>query len=311
MNKLGLGYAEMAALNKKLIYCACKGFLPGPYEHRVALDEVVQMMGGLAYMTGPPGLPLRAGASVNDVMGGVFGAIAVLAALRERDASGIGGLVQSGLFETNAAFVGQHMAYAAITGTDLPSFGDPTMGRPWPIYDIFDTNVSDAPVFVGVVTDTQWKSFCKAFGLQDFLADPLMQTMPDLTAQRAKIRPRVADVFRKLSKQELMSRFEALGLPFAPVGKPSDMFSDPHLLASGGLLTTELDTTELKGGTSVANKSAGLPALPIALESGRPGLRRQPPHVGEHSIEIAREAGLSETDIAEMISAGSMISPKH
>jgi crotonobetainyl-CoA:carnitine CoA-transferase CaiB-like acyl-CoA transferase len=308
MDKLGLGYSDMAALNARLIYCACKGFLPGPYEHRAALDEVVQMMGGLAYMTGPPGQPLRAGASVNDIMGGVFGAVAVLAALRERDASGRGSLVQSGLFETNMAFVGQHMAHAAITGEDLPSYGDPAMGRPWPIYDIFDSDVPDAPVFVGVVTETQWKSFCEAFGLEDFLADPGMQTMTDLTAQRSRIRPRVAMVFRKLSKQELMSRLEALGLPFAPVGKPSDMFSDHHLQASGGLLSTELDTTEIVGGKRAVNQSAGLPALPISLQSGRPGLRRQPPHVGEHSVEIAREAGLSDPEIAEMVSAGTIVS---
>jgi crotonobetainyl-CoA:carnitine CoA-transferase CaiB-like acyl-CoA transferase len=311
MDKLGLGYSDMAELNERLIYCACKGFLPGPYEHRAALDEVVQMMGGLAYMTGPPGQPLRAGASVNDIMGGVFGAVAVLAALRERDQSGRGSLVQSGLFETNMTFVGQHMAYAAITGKDLPSFGDPAMGRPWPIYDVFDSDVPDAPVFVGVVTDTQWKSFCKAFGLQDFLADPLMKTMADLTAQRNRIRPRVAEVFRKLPKQELMSRLEALGLPFAPVGKPSDMFNDHHLLASGGLLSTKLDTPELLGGKVSVNSSAGLPALPISLKSGRPGLRRQPPHVGEHSIEIAREAGMSDDEIAEMIATGSMSSHGH
>jgi crotonobetainyl-CoA:carnitine CoA-transferase CaiB-like acyl-CoA transferase len=311
MDKLGLGYSDMAEFNHKLIYCACKGFLPGPYEHRAALDEVVQMMGGLAYMTGPPGQPLRAGASVNDIMGGVFGAVAVLAALRERDVSGRGSLVQSGLFETNMTFVGQHMAYAAITGKDLPSYGDPAMGRPWPIYDIFDSDVPNASVFVGVVTDTQWKAFCKAFGLEDFLTDPLMQTMADLTAQRNRIRPRVAGLFQKFSKQELMSRLEALGLPFAPVGKPSDMFGDLHLRASGGLLSTKLDTTELTDGKPVASDSAGLPALPISLQSGRPGLRRQPPHVGEHSIEIAREAGMSDSEIAEMIAAGSMVSRGH
>ncbi|MCM2252272.1 MAG: CoA transferase, partial [Ramlibacter sp.] len=81
MSKLGLDYASLAALNERLVYVSLKGFLPGPYDHRTALDEVVQMMGGLAYMTGRPGDPLRAGTSVNDIMGGIFGAIGAMAAL--------------------------------------------------------------------------------------------------------------------------------------------------------------------------------------------------------------------------------------
>src|SRR3954469_7521168 len=196
MDKLGLGYEALAAVNPRLIYCSCKGFLPGPYEHRTALDEVVQMMTGLAYMTGPPGQPLRAGSSVNDIMGGMFGAIAILAALRERDATGRGGLVQSGLFETNMVFVAQHMARAAIDGRDPPPFGDPNMSKPWPIYDVFETADPGEQVFVGVLTDTQWRSFCASFGLEDLVSDPSLATMAQLASARSWIVPRVAEVFR-------------------------------------------------------------------------------------------------------------------
>jgi crotonobetainyl-CoA:carnitine CoA-transferase CaiB-like acyl-CoA transferase len=309
MDKLGLGYAALAELNPRLVYCSCKGFLPGPYEHRTALDEVVQMMGGLAYMTGPPGQPLRAGSSVNDIMGGLFGAVAVLAALRERDATGRGGLVQSGLFETNMVFVAQHMARAAIDGREPTPFGDPNMSKPWPIYDVFETADAGEQVFVGVVTDTQWRSFCGSFGLEDFVADPALGTMAQLAAARGWIVPRVAEVFRTLPKAELMSRCEALGLPFAPIARPGDLFDDPHLLASGGLLPVDVSEAVGAPGGAPAVRVAGLPGLPLSIGSARPGLRRQPPRIGEHSVEILHEAGLSEEEIASLLSNRTLAGP--
>src|SRR3954447_5188238 len=173
MDKLGLGYAALVELNPRLIYCSCKGFLPGPYEHRTALDEVVQMMGGLAYMTGPPGRPLRAGASVNDIMSGMFGVIAILAALRERDQTGKGQLVKSALFENNMFLVAQHMMQFAVTGK--PAAPMPERISAWAVYDVFDT-ADGSQVFVGVVTDTQWRAFCEAFGLADLGSDPALST---------------------------------------------------------------------------------------------------------------------------------------
>ena len=307
MDKLGLGYAALAEFNPRLIYCSCKGFLPGPYEHRTALDEVVQMMGGLAYMTGPPGQPLRAGSSVNDIMGGMFGVIAILACLRERDATGRGGLIQSGLFETNMVLVAQHMAQAAIEGRDPPTFASRNKVRPWPVYDVFDTADEGMQVFVGCVTDTQWRSFCEAFGLTDLLNDPELATMAQLAAARDRILPIVQDVFRQIPKAELMARCEAIGLPFAPIARPADLFDDPHLQASGGLLPVDLSKTE--GVTTPSRRVADLPGLPVSLRAGRPGLRRQPPRVGEHSAEVMREAGFSEAEIAELIRDGTLRVP--
>ena len=306
MDKLGLGYATLSALNPRLVYCSCKGFLPGPYEHRAALDEVVQMMGGLAYMTGPPGRPLRTGASVNDIMGGLFGVIAIMGALRERDSTGRGGLVQSGLFETNMVLVAQHMAGAAITGRDPPPFADPAMGKPWSVYDVFTTADPGEQVFVGVVTDTQWRGFCEAFGLSDLLQDPALATQSQRTADRSRYLPRVAAVFAALPKAELMARAEALGLPYAPIAKPADLFHDPHLQASGGLLPTDLTGAEGAPGGVPAQASAALPALPVSMGGGRLGLRRQPPRAGQHGAEIAREAGLAEAEIAAMLADGTL-----
>ncbi|MCW3477033.1 CaiB/BaiF CoA transferase family protein [Limobrevibacterium gyesilva] len=309
MDKLGLGHAALSALNPRLVYCSCKGFLPGPYEHRAALDEVVQMMGGLAYMTGLPGKPLRTGASVNDIMGGVFAVVAILAALREREATGRGGLVQSGLFETNMVLVAQHMARAAIEGRDPPPFGDPNMGKPWPIYDVFDTAEPGAQVFVGVVTDTQWRGFCDAFGLADLLAHPDLATQAHRVAARPWVIPRVAEVFRTFTKTELMARCEALGLPFAPIARPAELFDDPHLLASGGLLPVELAGAEGAPDGKPVQAVAGLPGLPVSLPGGRLTLRRQPPRPGEHGIEIAREAGLPEQEIAALVADGTLSAP--
>ncbi|MCW3473044.1 CaiB/BaiF CoA transferase family protein [Limobrevibacterium gyesilva] len=293
MDKLGLGYADVAALNPRLVYCSCKGFLPGPYENRVALDEVVQMMGGLAYMTGMPGRPLRAGSSVNDIMGGMFGAIGILAALNERHATGKGRLVQSGLFENNVLLVAQHMAQFAATGKEAPPM---TQRLPaWPIYDIFE--VSDGQVFIGVVTDTQWKVFCEAFGMTALAEDPTLSTQRERVEARERTIPIVAEALRGFTRDGLMARCEALGLPYAPISRPVELFDDPHLNNSGGLVPVTLPNGAL----------TKLPALPLSLDGERPGLRHDLPKPGEHGAEIARELGYSERDIAAMRAAGRLV----
>jgi crotonobetainyl-CoA:carnitine CoA-transferase CaiB-like acyl-CoA transferase len=225
MAKYGLDYASLSAHNPKIIYASLKGFLPGPYDHRTALDEVVQMMGGLAYMTGLEGRPLRAGSSVIDIMGGLSAVIGILAALKEREATGRGGEVQAGLFETVALLMAQHMAQTAITGTAPPPMSVRTPA--WPVYDIFDTG-DGGQVFVGVVTDTQWPAFCDAFGLEDLAADPTLATKQQRVGQRGRTLPRIAAALRGWTKADLMARCEALGLPFAPIGKPADLFMQVH-----------------------------------------------------------------------------------
>ena len=290
MDKLGLGPEALAELNPRLIYCSCKGFLPGPYEHRTALDEVVQMMGGLAYMTGLPGRPLRAGSSVNDIMGGMFAAIGILAAINERHTTGRGRLVQAGLFENNVLLMAQHMAQIAITGVAPKPMSQRSPA--WPIYDIFDT-ADDSQVFVGVVTDTQWKVFCEAFGLPALLADPALLTQADRVASRERTLPLVAEALRRFTRDALMAKCEALGLPYAPIGRPIDLFDDPHLNGSGGLVPTTLpDGTE-----------TNLPALPLSLDGARLPRRRDLPKPGEHTAEIARELGWSDAQIAALAPA--------
>ncbi|EHM03129.1 III protein, CoA-transferase family [Acetobacteraceae bacterium AT-5844] len=268
----GLGYEALSAENPRLIYCSLKGFLSGPYEKRTALDEVVQMMSGLAYMTGPPGRPLRAGASVNDMMGGMFGAIAILAALRQRETTGRGQLVQSGLFENAAFLVSTHMLQQAITGVAPPSMA--AGRRSWGVYDVFITS-DGVSLFIGVVTDRQWEIFTEALG-EAALRDPAWATNTLRAEGRDVLIPLVQSLVGKHSAAELEALCERGGLPFARINQPGDLYDDPHLQASGGLLPLTLPD----------GRATSVPALPIQFGEARPGLRSNPPAPGEHTGEI-------------------------
>jgi crotonobetainyl-CoA:carnitine CoA-transferase CaiB-like acyl-CoA transferase len=291
MAKLGFGYDELRAIRPELVYCSLKGFLRGPYEHRTGLDEMAQMMGGLAYMTGGRERPLRAGASVNDVMGGMFGAIAVMAALWQRQATGRGQYVESALFENNAFLMGQHMMEGFMTGQ--PVVPMPERVRAWAVYDLFRT-AGGEQVFVGVVTDTQWKAFCEAFGRADLLDDPSLRTNPQRVEQRARIIPIVTELFGVLTRQQLMERCEALGLPYAPINRPEDLFTDPHLVASGGLN----DITLMNG------VRTQVPGLPIEMDGRRFGTRIDLPRVGEHTRALLAELDYAAADIEALLARG-------
>ncbi len=291
MKKLGLDYERLKKLNPRLIFVSHKGFLPGPYDHRTALDEVVQMMGGLAYMTGRAGDPLRAGSSVNDIMGGMFGAIGAMAALRQREQTGEGCEVQSALFENNIFLVAQHMLQFAATG----KAADPMPSRisAWAVYDVFTVKDGEQ-IFLAVVSDRQWAIFCKAFGLEDMLADPRLKTNNDRVNARDWMLPILRSHLVDRSAAELGAAFEANELPFAPISRPHDLFDDPHLNATGGLATVRMND----GSTSK------VPLMPFTIGGERPGIRLQPPLVGEHTDALLREVGYSDADIASLKSRG-------
>lgn len=255
LDRLGLGYEALAADCPRLVYCSLKGFLPGPYADRTALDEVAQMMGGLAYMTGPPGRPLRAGASVIDVTGGMFGVIGILAAIEARHRTGRGQKVAASLFETTVYLVGQHMAQMAVTGAAAAPM--PARISAWAIYDVFDTR--DDPVFIGVVTDALWEKFCALFGLGALWADEGLRKNNDRVRARDRILPEIRTLIAGFTRDEVVAKLEGTGLPFAPIGRPEDLFDDPHLRASGGL-----EDVTLPGGATTS-----LPTLPIALAGAR------------------------------------------
>jgi crotonobetainyl-CoA:carnitine CoA-transferase CaiB-like acyl-CoA transferase len=302
MAALGLDYPALSKLNPRLIYVSHKGFLPGPYDHRTALDEVVQMLGGLAYMTGPEGRPLRAGTSVNDIMGGMFGALGVLAALMERDhphhGTGKGCEVKTALFENNILLVAQHMLQFAITGQ--PAAPMPSRISAWGIYDVFEAH-SGEQIFLGVVSDTQWAVFCDAFGFSDFKSDLRLTTNNQRVQARDWFMPLLRERLGRRSAAEIARIFEAKALPFSPIGKPHDLFQDEHLLATGGLVPVTLPPDATGTGRTI---ETAMPLLPMAVNGERFPIRLSPPAIGEHTGEVLASLGYSADEIADLVQAG-------
>ena len=291
MQKLGLDYATLRKLDPRLIYVSHKGFLPGPYDHRTALDEVVQMMGGLAYMTGRPGDPLRAGSSVNDIMGGVFGAVGAMAALMQRSQTGQGQEVQSALFENNIFLVAQHMLQFAVTGK--PAAPMPEKISPWGIYDVFKVKNGEQ-IFLAVVGDGQWKVFCDAFGFADLLADERIASNNGRVLARDWLIPLLRERLVVHSAVELSALFEQHGLPFAPITDPQYLFDDPHLNATGGLAPMELPD----------GRQTKVPLLPLMLGGERLGLRLDPPKLGEHTDGLLQSLGYSVDQVNRLHADG-------
>ena len=294
LDRLGFGYKELSKLNPRIVYCSLKGFLAGPYEQRPALDEVVQYMGGLAYMTGPRGQPLRAGASVVDIMGGMFGVIGILAALRERDITGRGQKVQSALFESTTYMMAQHMAGQIVTGEEPPPM--PHKSSSWAIYETF-TTADGKMIFIAITSDNHWRGFCKEFKLDHLLVDPELQTNPQRVKARGRIAPLVKDLVAQHTFADMGAKLERLKIPYAPLAKPADLFDDPHLNQGNRMVETLFPN----------GKRAKLPALPLEMGDHSIGLRLQPPRKGEHSREVLKEAGFDAAQIDAWVTSGVVI----
>ena len=287
MKKLGLDYETLKKINPRLIYVSLKGFLPGPYEHRTALDEVVQMMGGLAYMTGRRGDPLRAGTSVNDIMGGMFGAIGAMAALAQRAQTGEGQEVQSALFENNVFLVAQHMMQYQVTGK--PAAPMPERISAWAVYDVFVVKDGEQ-IFLAVVSDTAWKIFCDVFNYPDLLNDPRLVTNNDRVVARDWLIPLLRERLKEFSAQYLSDVFEKNALPYAPITAPHDLLDDPHLQATGGLAPVELND----------GRTINTVLLPLSMNQARLKVRQSAPHLGEHNESLLSSLGYSAEDIHKL-----------
>ncbi len=280
LGKMGLEPEELKAKYPRLITVSCKGFLEGPYKDRSALDEVVQMMTGLAYMTGPPGNPLRIGSSANDIMGGLFGAYAAIAALRERDLSGEGRNVRVGLFENSLLLVAQHMVQYEMLGVEPEPM--PNRAFSWPVYDIFST-ADGRDIFVGAVTDGQWEVLCKILDKEDLLADHRLQTRMDQINARHWTKPIFMEAIKNFDFDTLTSKFQKVGIPFAPVARPAEMYDHPQAKAAGGLpISTSADGREIR-----------IPGMPLEIDKSRVGTEFDIPGVGQDNVSILTELGFN------------------
>ncbi|SMX51084.1 CaiB/BaiF CoA transferase family protein [Actibacterium lipolyticum] len=272
--KMGFAPDKLRQAFPSLIVASCKGFLHGPYENRTAMDEVVQMMTGMAHMTGPTGRPLRIGSSANDIMGGLFGAFSVLAALIQRQRTREGAALRVGLFENCLLLVAQHMVQFDIEGTEAPPM--PEREFSWPVYDIFKT-AEGRPIFIGAVTEGQWAKLCDVLGLDQLLADARLQTRVDQIAARDWTLPIIEKAVAGRGYDDLLDAFEQTGIPFSPIARPKEMYDDPHVNREGGLFTSHY----------ADKKDFRAPGLPIEM-NGRPMVAENVdlPSVGQHTDEI-------------------------
>ncbi len=299
MEKLGCGWEQLSALNPRLLYLSLKGYLGGPWADRPALDEVVQFQSGLAYMTGPPGQPLRAGASIIDILGAVFGVSATLAALRERDRTGVGQRVGSSLFESAAFLMASHLVGGAVTGLEVP----PMTARKgaWGIYDVFRCS-DQSQLFIGVTSDSQWSRFCQVFSLSDLYADQRLVSNTQRTAERHWLLPELEKVMSGMTLATVMAKCQQAEVSWSPIGRPEDLLHNEQLLANGGMLATSLATAVNAHDDDCRRSQVPIPAMPLEFgsERDRLPLRRQPPELGEHTLEILVAAGCSPETLADL-----------
>ena len=297
IDRLGFSYEACSEINPRLIYCNLKGFMPGPYEKRPSLDNLVQMMGGLAYMTGPKGKPLRAGASIIDILSGSYGAMGIITALYDRKTTGRGNRVLATLFEATAFLVGQHMAVSAVSRE--PSVPMPEGVNPWAIYDLFDTEDGEM-IFIGITSDQHWQRFCTTFGQDKLLADKRLEKNNDRVLARDWLIPELKKVFARHPIAKILELSEKAAIPFAPIVRPDELFEDPQLNESGSLVETTLpDGSKTK-----------LPKFPMRLDGYDFGLRNDPPEVGEGATEVLKSIGLEDREIKELIAQGVVVADK-
>lgn len=285
LQKMGFSPDQLRARYPKLIIASCKGFLHGPYENRTAMDEVVQMMTGMAYMTGPTGRPLRIGSSANDIMGGLFGTFAVLGALIQRQQDGEGHAIRIGLFENCLLLVAQHMVQFDIEGREAPPM--PEREFSWPVYDIFETK-EGRQIFIGAVTEGQWVILCDILGLSQLKDDPSLQKRMDQIEARDWTIPIVAEAVRERGFDELIAAFEPSGIPFSPIHRPAEMYDDPHVTRPGGLYTSKLPEGETYRAPGFPFEVDGAAPVPFGLDI---------PDIGENTSEVLSRLGMSKQDI--------------
>lgn len=296
LDRLGVGYEVLAGRNPRIIFCAIRGFLPGPYGDRPLLDELAQMLGGLAYMTGPPGQPLRAGASVVDIGSGMMAVIGILGALIARATSGRGQKIDVGLFETVAFWLSIQVTEAGLTGgvpLPMPMRG---MGARlgFGVYRLFKTR-EQRLVFIAITSDAHWERFCREFQLDDLWGDETLQTGPGRIDHHERLNARIAELVATYDAGELLERLARSAIPHAPVNTPADLLEDRHIRETGALLQVPV---------AEGRAPIGVPAVPLRSSEYSWAVRIPPPGLGEHSTLVLRELGLADDEIESLVNTG-------
>jgi crotonobetainyl-CoA:carnitine CoA-transferase CaiB-like acyl-CoA transferase len=293
LKRLGLGYEWGRTINPRIIYCSVKGFLEGPNGDRPFLDELAQMAGGLAYLTGTKDQPMRAGASITDIGAATYGVIGVLAALYRREKSGLGESIEAGLFETIVFWVSQYITSAQITGMDAPPRGarssgmGATMG--WGVYQLFPTK-DGRQVFIAVTGNAHWAALCDALGFADWRDDAEFNNNRKRAAQKPRIAERVTAAVKQFSYDDITAALYKARVPYAPVNTPMDLITEKHLAGSDQWLKLKAGDRELK-----------VPKLPFQMQGTEAfSVREQPAALGEHTDVILGELGYSAADIAKL-----------
>lgn len=288
IERMGLGYEVVSNTNPGLVWLSIKGFLPGPSEAQPMLDELAQMAGGLAFMTGTAQKPTRAGASIIDLGAAAYGIIAVLAALRQRDTTGQGQRIVAGLYETSVYYVAQWMATSQYS--DEPSVPLATMQQGprmgFSVYQLFDT--ADAQrVFVGIMSDAHWVRFCKAFGPDAQLDDERFVRSAGRLSNRADLNAIIGGVIVRHTRDDAISKLKSANVPFAPVRRPDQLGDEEHLTASGQLVDTPFPN----------GRTGHLPKMPFRASGFDMRLRHAAPALGADTAKVLAELGYSDAEV--------------
>jgi crotonobetainyl-CoA:carnitine CoA-transferase CaiB-like acyl-CoA transferase len=291
--RLGVDFPALAAVNPRLVYAQIGGFLPGPYHDRPALDEVVQMMSGLAYMTGPAGRPLRAGAPVIDMTASLFAVVGILSALLAARTTGRGRYLESALYEASLFYLGQQFAtYELIREPSIPFPERGAAGRNgWGVYDIF-TTADQRRLFLAITSDKHWSAFCRRFGLGPPFDGPAYGTNADRVAHRDTLIPALRELLSRWRYADLEAALLAEGIPHAPVRAPEDVLADPATVAG-------MDAVHYRGHT------LHVPRLPLAADGeAAPPLTEAVPELGQDTLAVLTAAGLDPAAVADLAERG-------
>ena len=295
--KYALGYAELHAAFPRLVYCSITGFgQTGPYAPRAGYDYLIQAMGGIMSVTGEPaGEPVKVAVAIADLMTGMYSTVAILAALRHRDATGEGQHIDMALLDTQIAWLA-NLGQGYLTSGDLPARLGNAHATVVP-YQVFKT--ADSHIVLAIGNDGQFRKFCDFAGAPALATDPRFATNPARIRNRGNLIPEMSALLARQTSAYWIRELERIGVPCGPINNLAEVFADPHVQARG--MTVDLPHPAAGG------KPTPLIANPIKFSETPISYDRAPPTIGQHTDEILKELlGLSANEIATLRTDGAI-----